>query len=123
MGAGRCWGHRDLSVPCRRFHLQHWQNSGGPTGRTPSFWDRLSPPPSLRLLGLLGSLLAELNEGLSLFVPLPGLQQPEDLVSCQRGGEGRWDTLAAAPPDAVGLGALSGAQPGCGTTYRRVWGV
>lgn len=130
-GAGRCQWHRDPSVPCRRFHLQHRQNSGDPTGQKSSFWDRLSPPPSFGLLGLLGSLLAELNEGLSLFVPLPGLQQPEDLVSCQGGGEGWWDTLAAAPPDTAGLGAQRGSARlrhhvpeglGC-VRGRRVWGT
>lgn len=44
------------------------------------------PPPSLRLLGLLGSLLAELHEGLSFFVPFPGLQQLQDPI-CQRTGQ------------------------------------
>lgn len=129
-------GHRDPFCPpgpCGGLQLQHWQISRGPTGWIPSFRDPLPPPPSLCLLGLLGSLLAELNEGLSLFVPLPGFQQLEDLISCRRGGEGWWEMLAVACSPRRGAGGgLGGAQPqlqyhvpvGLGWVRgRRVWGT
>lgn len=69
----RCSGSNSTEIPWSR-----WPD--------PSFQGHLPAPPSLRLLGLLGSLLAELSEGLSLFVPFPGLQQLQDLI-CQRRGE------------------------------------
>lgn len=80
---GGAEGHKD---PCSHLKLQHWQKACGAPGWTPSFQDLLPLPPSLGFLGLPGSLLAELNEGLSLFVPLPGLQQLEDLI-CWREGQ------------------------------------
>lgn len=82
LGAGSCGGAgtgTPLSPHSLRMVL-------APTPQKFPFWSHLPAPSSLCLLGLLGSLLAELNEGLSFFVLFPGFQQLQDLI-CQRRGE------------------------------------
>lgn len=135
--------HTDAAAPCRALGLgtrpgnvvlvcretpNHPTTLLSPTGGTaggraccPHGIPLWTPPfralcPSRRLLGLLGSLLAQLDEGLGLLVPLPALQQPQDLIAWREKRGAMW----AGGGDGWCVGGCGGG--GTPPPYRRVWG-